>query len=96
MFQPILKVFTVLETVIKGLHLFLCNLLDIFTPWPRKWGSSGPTVVHELRKWLASFAVEDVILAAVVIFRCSAYTLVLLCFYALHKWLVSYCCRGQR
>ena len=30
--QPILKKFTVLETVIQGLHLLLCNLLDIFTP----------------------------------------------------------------
>ena len=30
--QPILKRFTVLETVIQGLHFFLCNILDIFAP----------------------------------------------------------------
>ena len=30
--QPILKRFTVLESVIQGLHLLLCNLLDIFAP----------------------------------------------------------------
>ena len=29
----------------------LCNLLDIFAPWPRKWGSSRPTVVYALCKW---------------------------------------------
>ena len=62
--------------MIQGLHLLLCNLLDIFVPWTRKWGSSGPTVVHALGKWLASFAALDVILAAVVIFRCSGYALV--------------------
>ena len=42
------KMFTVLETVIHGLHFLLCNLLDIFAPWPRKWGSSGPCVVYTL------------------------------------------------
>ena len=36
------------------------------------------------------------LLAAVVIFRFSGNTHVSLCFYALHKWLVSHCCRGQR
>ena len=49
---PILKRFTVLETVIQGLYFFCCNLLGICTPWPRKWGSSGPTVVHALHKRL--------------------------------------------
>ena len=58
-------------------------------PWPLKWGSTGPTVVHALRKCLASFTAGDVIFAAVVIFRCSGYTRVSL------WWLVSYCCRGQ-
>ena len=29
-------------------------------------------------------------------YRCSGYTLVSLWFYALHKWLVSYCCHDQR
>ena len=43
MVQPILNNFTVLETVIRGLHFVLCNLLDIFAPWPRKWSSSGST-----------------------------------------------------
>ena len=46
MVQPIRKRFTVLETVIQGLHFLLCNLLDVFAPWARKWGSSGPTVVE--------------------------------------------------
>ena len=46
-----------------------CNLLDIFAPWPRKRGSSWPTVVHALRKWLASFAAGGVIFAAVVILK---------------------------
>ena len=32
MFQPILKTFTVLETVIQWLHLLMCNILDIFAP----------------------------------------------------------------
>ena len=32
MVQPILKEFTVLETVIQGLHVILCDLLDIFAP----------------------------------------------------------------
>ena len=44
------------------------------------WGSIGPTVVHVLRKWLASFVAGDVIIAALVIVRCSCYTLVSLCF----------------
>ena len=43
--------------------------------------------------WVCS---GGVILVAVIIFRCSGYTLASLCFYALHKWLVSYWCRGQR
>ena len=32
----------------------LRNTLDIFAPWPRKWGSSGPLVVYLLHKWLIS------------------------------------------
>jgi len=52
MVQPIPKWFTVLETVIQGVYFLLCNLLDIFAPWPRKWGSSGPTVVYALHRWL--------------------------------------------
>ena len=75
MFQPFLKMFTVWETVVQGLRLLFCNLLDIFAPWPRKLGSSGPTVLHALRKWLVSFPARDVILTAVVIFGCSDYTL---------------------
>ena len=52
--QPILKRFTVLESVIQALYFFLCKLLDIFATWPRKWGSDGPTVVYPypLHKWL--------------------------------------------
>ena len=75
MVKPILKKFTVLETVVQGLHFVFCNLLDIFAPWPRKWGSSWPTVVFALHNWL----------------------ILILCiyFYALYKWLVSYCSRGQ-
>ena len=34
--QPILKMFTVLETVIQVLHFFLCNLFDILAHYPRK------------------------------------------------------------
>ena len=49
-FQPILKWFTGLETAIQVLHFLLCNLIDIFAPWPRKWGSSGPSVVYALRQ----------------------------------------------
>ena len=30
--QRILKRFTVLETVIQGVHFLFCNLLDIFAP----------------------------------------------------------------
>ena len=30
--QPIQKSFTVLETVIQGVHCLLCNPLDIFAP----------------------------------------------------------------
>ena len=60
--------------MIQELHLLLRNLLDIFAPRPRKWVSSGHTVVHALRIWLASFAAGDVFLAAVVIFRCIGYT----------------------
>ena len=48
MFQPILKMFAVLETMMQGLHSFLCNLLDIVARLPQKSGSSGPTVVHAL------------------------------------------------
>ena len=54
----------------------------------RTWGSSGPTVVHALRKWLASFLSSGgVILAAVIIFRCRGYTIAIasLCFYALQN-----------
>ena len=57
--------------------------------WLGKWGSSGPPVVLALHKLLASVAAENVVLAPVVIFRCSGCTIVSLCFYALHKWLVS-------
>jgi len=39
---------TVLESVIQGVHFLLCNVLDIFAPWPRKRGSSRPTVRHEM------------------------------------------------
>ena len=72
--------FTVLETLNQGLRLLFCNLLDIFALVTPKMELKWPTVVHALRKWLASFAVRDVILAAVVIFRCGGY---------------KYCCRGQ-
>ena len=50
--QPILKRFTILEIVIQGLHFSLCNLLDVFAPWPRKWGSIGPAVVYAFHMWL--------------------------------------------
>ena len=39
MVHPMLKKFTVLETVVQGLHFLLCNLLDIFAPLPRKMGA---------------------------------------------------------
>ena len=35
--QPILKKFTVFETVIQGFNFLFCKLLDIFAPWPPKW-----------------------------------------------------------
>ena len=41
--QPILEKFTVLETVIQGLHIIFCNLLDILLLDPD---------VYALRKWL--------------------------------------------
>ena len=32
---------------------FISSLvLDIFSPWPRNWGPSQPTVVYALRSWL--------------------------------------------
>ena len=52
------KRFTVLETVIQALHFLSCNLVDIFARWPRKWGSSGPTVVYALHKWLILIFLE--------------------------------------
>ena len=38
--------------VIQVIHFLFCNPLDEFAPCPRKWGSSGPTVVQALHKWL--------------------------------------------
>ena len=51
------------------------DLLDIFAPWPRKWGSGGPTVVHALHKrlgWFAagtSFSLQWLFFVAVVILQ---------------------------
>ena len=33
--QPILKMFTVFETVILGLHFLFCKLHDMCAPWPQ-------------------------------------------------------------
>ena len=48
------KMFTVLETVIQGLHFLLCNPLDIFAPGPRKWGLKWTyrRLRVTLRRWL--------------------------------------------
>ena len=37
MVQPIPNGFTVLETAVQKPRFSLCNLLDIFASWPRKW-----------------------------------------------------------
>ena len=42
----------IFEKVIEWLHFIVCNISDIFARWVRKWGSSSPTVVYALRKWL--------------------------------------------
>ena len=54
MVQSISREFTALERVNQLLHFFLCNSLDIFTPWPRKHDSYGHTIAHALHKWLIS------------------------------------------
>ena len=50
MFQPILKRFPVWNSSAS----FSAVLLDIFAPWPRKWGSSGPVVIYALQRRLIS------------------------------------------
>ena len=52
--EPILKRFTVLETVIQVLHFLFCNLLRRFCSLPTEWGSSGSAVVYALRRWLSA------------------------------------------
>ena len=52
MVQPILKRFTVLESIIQGLHFLLVQLVRHFCSLTRKWGSSGPTIIYALRNWL--------------------------------------------
>ena len=69
MVQPILNYFTVLETVIQWLQFLFCNLLDIFAAWPRKWGSSGPTVVYALHKLLILICSETANASSVKIYH---------------------------
>ena len=52
--KPILKKFTVLKTVIQGLHFPLCNLLEIFSLGPRKMGAHVdlPSSTRYVDGWL--------------------------------------------
>ena len=45
MIQPILKSLQFWK-LIHLVHFLLCNLLDIFAPWPQNGGSSGSTLVY--------------------------------------------------
>ena len=68
--------FTVLETVIQGFRLLLCSLLDILLLGPENGAQVGLRSSTRYANGWSSFAAGDVILAAVVIFRWSGYTLV--------------------
>ena len=57
--QLILKMLTVLETVIQGLYFFCCNLLDICAPWPRKWGSRSLPSSKQCITLMADFDLSE-------------------------------------
>ena len=46
------KVLRFLKRWFKCFFLMYCKSLNIFAPWPWKWGSNGPTVVYAIHKWL--------------------------------------------
>ena len=49
---PIPKMFALLKTVIQGLHFLFNNLLDTFSPWPRKRGAQLD--LPSVRSWLVA------------------------------------------